>query len=641
MSYQVLARKYRPRNFTELVGQEHVSKALIHALENNRLHHAYLFAGTRGCGKTTIARILAKCLNCETGITATPCETCTSCQEISAGRFVDLIEVDAASRTRVEDTRELLDNVQYAPSRGRFKVYLIDEVHMLSTHSFNALLKTLEEPPEHVKFLFATTDPQKLPVTILSRCLQFNLTELSPSNIQRHLVELLTKEGVAFEEQSLLYLGEAAKGSLRDALSLTDQAIAFSAGQLTVANVTSMLGTVDRSHVYMLLRSLAEGDAAPLLQLLDKVLSHSPNEAALLEEIVRVLHRLAVAQAVPQREQENNIQDLAGAFTPEQLQLYYDIAVRSRRDFNHVPDGRVALEMLFLRMLLFRPDGVLLAPGNNQAQAVEKKNEVAPTQSPALAVSPPAADVEGVPASPPRQQEPPQAITPVTEEESTPPWQQEATQAAAPEKSHSDAATPSEDKSEALPPQARTTEVAPQLATASVEPSPETLQEKSPQAEPETVLETPTEALTSKPELPPMPGADDKAALAQWWEQLIKLLPISGVVANLASNCQLKHHRDNRWVLALHGGHDILAGRGKRLAEVQQAVRDLLHIPVQLEIEQDDAIDLSPDMIRAERKQQQLAHATATLQQDPVVKALLTEFDATLHVDTIVPTINE
>lgn len=629
MSYQVLARKYRPRNFTELVGQEHVSKALIHALENNRLHHAYLFSGTRGCGKTTIARILAKCLNCETGITATPCETCTSCQEINAGRFVDLIEVDAASRTRVEDTRELLDNVQYAPSRGRFKVYLIDEVHMLSTHSFNALLKTLEEPPEHVKFLFATTDPQKLPVTILSRCLQFNLTELSPKSIQRHLVELLTQEQVAFEEQSLLYLGEAAKGSVRDALSLTDQAIAFSAGELTVANVTSMLGTVDRSHVYMLLRSLAEGEAAPLLQLLDKVLSHSPNEAALLEETIRILHRLAVAQAVPQREQESNVQDLAGAFTPEQLQLYYDIAVRSRRDFNHVPDGRVALEMLFLRMLLFRPDGVLLAPGSNQGQApvvAEKKNESALAQPVAEAA-------------------PVQATTAPVVEASTPPWQQE-------EPSPSAAAVPPPAPPKPIPekPQA---DIAPQpqVETQPVE-SPQTIVEP-PKPEAALVADTPqvqqqtqvepeaAPPVVAQPTLPPMPNAEDKAALAQWWEQLVKVLPISGVVANLASNCQLKNYQDNRWLLALHGGHDILSGRGRRLAEVQQAVRDVLQRPIQLEIEQDNAIDLSPDMIRAERKKQQLAHATAVLEQDPVVQALVKEFDATLHLDTIVPTVNE
>lgn len=617
MSYQVLARKYRPRNFTELVGQEHVSKALIHALENNRLHHAYLFSGTRGCGKTTIARILAKCLNCEVGVTSTPCETCSSCLEISAGRFVDLIEVDAASRTRVEDTRELLDNVQYAPTRGRFKVYLIDEVHMLSTHSFNALLKTLEEPPEHVKFLFATTDPQKLPVTILSRCLQFNLTELSPVSIQRHLVELLTKENIVFEEPSLLYLGEAAKGSLRDALSLTDQAIAFSAGELTVASVTSMLGTVDRSHVYMLLRSLAEGEAAPLLQLLDKVLSHSPNEVALLEEIIRILHRLAVAQAVPQREEEGALQDLAGAFTAEQLQLYYDIAIRSRRDFSHVPDGRVALEMLFLRMMLFRPDGVLLAPSNETSSS----NSVASTVAVASVSE--------------KKNDQLLAPTSLSQAPSSPPWQQE-TPGVVVEPAVLDVA-----KTDVAPVAPLLQEHA-QLASADVvdEPIGHVV------AAPVPVVEETSEPIAEvapavntelAPALPSMPTAEDKAALAQWWELLVKALPVAGVVANLASSCQLKDYEANQWQLALHSGHDILSLSG-RSAQLQQAVRDLLKQPVVLNIEQDNIIDSSPDMIRAERKKQQLEAAINALQQDPVVQALIDDFGATLDVETVVPT---
>lgn len=622
MSYQVLARKYRPRNFTELVGQEHVSKALIHALENNRLHHAYLFSGTRGCGKTTIARILAKCLNCEVGVTSTPCETCSSCLEISAGRFVDLIEVDAASRTRVEDTRELLDNVQYAPTRGRFKVYLIDEVHMLSTHSFNALLKTLEEPPGHVKFLFATTDPQKLPVTILSRCLQFNLTELSPVSIQRHLVELLTKENIVFEEPSLLYLGEAAKGSLRDALSLTDQAIAFSAGELTVASVTSMLGTVDRSHVYMLLRSLAEGEAAPLLQLLDKVLSHSPNEVALLEEIIRILHRLAVAQAVPQREEEGALQDLAGAFTAEQLQLYYDIAIRSRRDFSHVPDGRVALEMLFLRMMLFRPDGVLLAPSNDASSSSSAASTVSHTAA--------------VASVPEKKNDQPLAPAASSQVPSHPPWQQEASGSVVEPTTVSNGVKAAAVPASSLPKPAQTASanaeggsienggMAPAIAEAHA-----SITEVAPAATVELA-----------PALPLMPAAEDKAALAQWWELLVKALPVAGVVANLASSCQLKDYEGNQWQLALHSGHDILSLSG-RSTQLQQAVRDLLKQPVVLNIEQDNIIDSSPDMIRAERKKQQLEAAINALQQDPVVQALIDDFGATLDVETVVPTSDE
>ncbi|MFG1488507.1 DNA polymerase III subunit gamma/tau, partial [Oceanospirillum sp. HFRX-1_2] len=261
MSYQVLARKWRPKNFHELVGQDHVRKALVSALDNDRLHHAYLFTGTRGVGKTTIARIIAKCLNCETGVTSRPCGECTSCREIDEGRFVDLIEVDAASRTKVEDTRELLDNVQYAPSRGRYKVYLIDEVHMLSTHSFNALLKTLEEPPPHVKFLLATTDPQKLPVTVLSRCLQFNLKNMPPERVVEHLSHVLTEEQIPFEDAALWQLGRAADGSMRDALSLTDQAIAYGQGSIDAAQVSEMLGLVDHRHVGALIEHLVNRDA--------------------------------------------------------------------------------------------------------------------------------------------------------------------------------------------------------------------------------------------------------------------------------------------------------------------------------------------------------------------------------------------
>ncbi|MEY1662245.1 DNA polymerase III subunit gamma/tau [Isoalcanivorax beigongshangi] len=364
MSYQVLARKYRPRSFTELVGQEHVSRALTHALDQDRLHHAYLFTGTRGCGKTTIARILAKCLNCEQGVSSHPCGTCSACREINEGRFVDLIEVDAASRTKVEDTRELLDNVQYAPTRGRYKVYLIDEVHMLSTHSFNALLKTLEEPPPHVKFLLATTDPQKLPITVLSRCLQFSLKALPADRIASHLAVLLEQEMIRFEPDSLQALGRTARGSMRDALSLTDQAIAFSNEHLTQSAVSQMLGTVDRDHVIQLLHALATAEPAGVLNTLDQIAEHSPDETALLDELIQALHRLAVAQVVPERERDPAMAALAAAFQAEQVQLFYDVAVRGRRDLPDVPDPRAGLEMVLLRMLVFRPDGVYSQGGD-------------------------------------------------------------------------------------------------------------------------------------------------------------------------------------------------------------------------------------------------------------------------------------
>ena len=360
MSYQVLARKWRPRTFREMVGQEHVLQALVNALDNDRLHHAYLFTGTRGVGKTTIARILAKCLNCERGVSSEPCGECSSCLEIAEGRSVDLIEVDAASRTKVEDTRELLENVQYAPTHARFKVYLIDEVHMLSGHSFNALLKTLEEPPPHVKFLLATTDPQKLPATILSRCLQFNLKNMPPDQIVGHLSRVLGEESIDFEEQALWLLGRAADGSMRDALSLTDQAIAFGSGRLVENDVRSMLGTVDLAFVYELLEAVASGESARVLEVVERMAEHAPDFEGSLDEIVSLLHRVAVAQAVPEAidnrwGDSDKIAALASAITAEDAQLFYQIAITGKRDLPLAPDPRIGFEMVLLRMVAFRP----------------------------------------------------------------------------------------------------------------------------------------------------------------------------------------------------------------------------------------------------------------------------------------------
>jgi DNA polymerase-3 subunit gamma/tau len=299
MSYQVLARKWRPRNFQELIGQEHVLKPLVNALTQQRLHHAYLFTGTRGVGKTTLGRILARCLNCETGITAEPCGTCSACEDINQGRFVDLIEVDAASRTKVEDTRELLDNVQYAPTRGRFKIYLIDEVHMLSNHSFNALLKTLEEPPPHIKFLLATTDPQRLPATILSRCLQFHLKNLAPEVIAQHLQTIATKENIVAEPSALIALAKAANGSVRDSLSLLDQAIAYCQAQLTLPAVQAMLGTIDQQFLVSLLAGLAQKDGQAILAIITQMAELNTDFSGALEALLSLIHQLAVYQVVP------------------------------------------------------------------------------------------------------------------------------------------------------------------------------------------------------------------------------------------------------------------------------------------------------------------------------------------------------
>ena len=360
MSYLVLARKWRPKTFSDTVGQEHVLQALVNALESGRLHHAYLFAGTRGVGKTTIARILAKALNCDKGVTAEPCGECSACVEIDEGRFVDLIEVDAASKTKVDDTRDLLDNVQYAPARGRYKVYLIDEVHMLSKHSFNALLKTLEEPPPHVVFLLATTDPQKLPVTVLSRCLQFNLTRLTPRLIQDRLAHICEAEGITAEGPALAMLARAADGSLRDALSLLDQAIAYCAGNLEEGPVAAMLGTIDRDHVSRLLELLAGNDAAGIIDAMREIDEHFPDYARLLDDLARDLQQIAVYQVVGRIDGDDELSDeqagrLADAMSPADVQLFYQTALIGRRDLHLAPDPKSGAEMTLLRMLAFRP----------------------------------------------------------------------------------------------------------------------------------------------------------------------------------------------------------------------------------------------------------------------------------------------
>ena len=360
MSYLVLARKWRPKTFADTVGQEHVLQALMNALESGRLHHAYLFTGTRGVGKTTIARILAKALNCETGVSAEPCGKCSACVEIDEGRFVDLIEVDAASKTKVDDTRELLDNVQYSPARGRFKVYLIDEVHMLSKHSFNALLKTLEEPPPHVKFLLATTDPQKLPATVLSRCLQFNLSRLTPRLISERLAYICKQEGIAIDAGALNMLARAADGSVRDALSLLDQAIAYCGGKVEEQPVAAMLGTIDRDHVMKLLRLLAADDGKGLIDAIAKIDEQFPDYGRLLDDLARLLQRATIYQVLGSNDHDDEfdvdeLQKIADTISPADMQLFYQTALLGRRDLDLSPDPRSGAEMTLLRMLAFRP----------------------------------------------------------------------------------------------------------------------------------------------------------------------------------------------------------------------------------------------------------------------------------------------
>jgi len=404
MSYEVLARKWRPGNFEELVGQEHVQRALVNGLNEDRLHHAYLFTGTRGVGKTTIARIFSKSLNCETGVTSRPCGKCSACQEIAEGRFVDLIEVDAASRTGVDDTRELLENVQYAPSRGRYKVYLIDEVHMFSRHSFNALLKTLEEPPPHVKFLLATTDPQKLPVTILSRCLQFNLKRLPISLIVSHLQRILDAEKVEYDLIALQLLAEGADGSMRDGLSLLDQALAFGAGAIREQEVRDMLGTVSRDRVLKILRALLSRDAKAVLQEVAALAEFTPDYESVLAELLSLLHHMMLAKTVPEALDEyvsdrEALLELCHQISAEDLQLFYQIGLIGRRDLPLAPSDRGGFEMVLLRMLAFRP-----AQAGAQVITTGGTEKVAYQQARTQAAAPKQVVKEPAPPPPPQQE---------------------------------------------------------------------------------------------------------------------------------------------------------------------------------------------------------------------------------------------
>jgi DNA polymerase-3 subunit gamma/tau len=433
MSYQVLARKYRPKNFETLVGQEHVVRALSHALQTGRLHHAYLFTGTRGVGKTTLSRILAKSLNCigpdgNGGITATPCGVCEACTAIDAGRFVDYIEMDAASNRGVDEMAQLLEQAVYAPSNARFKVYMIDEVHMLTNHAFNSMLKTLEEPPEHVKFILATTDPQKIPVTVLSRCLQFNLKQMPPGHIISHLDNILGQEGITFEQPALRLLAQGAHGSMRDALSLTDQAIAYAAGQVTLEAVQGMLGALDQSYLIRLLDALVNQDGADLMVVADDMASRSLSYNGALQDLGTLLHRIALAQSVPTAVPEDlpelaDILRLAAAFDAQEVQLYYQIAVHGRNEIGLAPDEYAGFTMTLLRMLAFRP-------GNGGAEGVApagpasvRPSAPAPRPAPAAraasaavashaAVAPPPPAAPARPATPPVQQAAPQAAAP-------------------------------------------------------------------------------------------------------------------------------------------------------------------------------------------------------------------------------------
>jgi DNA polymerase-3 subunit gamma/tau len=653
MSYQVLARKWRPRSFREMVGQTHVLKALINALDSQRLHHAYLFTGTRGVGKTTIARIIAKCLNCETGISSTPCGVCSICKEIDEGRFIDLIEVDAASRTKVEDTRELLDNVQYAPSRGRFKVYLIDEVHMLSTHSFNALLKTLEEPPPHVKFLLATTDPQKLPVTILSRCLQFSLKNMPSERVVEHLTHVLGVEEVPFEVDALWLLGRAADGSMRDAMSLTDQAIAFGEGKVLAADVRAMLGTLDHGQVYGVLQALLEGDARGLIEAVRHLAEQGPDWAGVLAEILNVLHRVAIAQALPEavdngQGDRDRVLALAQALPAEDVQFYYQMGLIGRRDLPLAPEPRSGFEMVLLRMLAFRPEGsapppkVALKPlGISPASADPRTDSVAvaPSASAPAIVPPAFAEVAleapvSAPVSPPAAPVSPALIAaplPVAP----------AIVAAAPV---APPATSSVADSE-LP--WNEPAAAPVSAAVIV---PAALRDDDVQAEDDDeddIIDTDVayaylEALPSEVSEPAdlieqvLPAALPATGLAAQWLELFPQLGLSGLTGSIAGNCCLVAVEGDHWSLHLDPAQGALFNSTQQ-RRITEALSQFYGRPLTLDIELRKPEQETPAQAAARGRIDRQNQAVRSINTDPLVQQMLEQFGAIVRADSIEP----
>ncbi|MBS3803312.1 MAG: DNA polymerase III subunit gamma/tau [Oleiphilaceae bacterium] len=624
MSYQVLARKWRPQTFQDMVGQEHVLQALIHALDHQRLHHAYLFTGTRGVGKTTIGRLLARCLNCETGITATPCGECSSCREIKEGRFPDLIEIDAASRTGVDDMRELTDNVQYSPTRGRFKVYLIDEVHMLSTPSFNAFLKTLEEPPEHVKFLLATTDPQKLPVTVLSRCLQFNLKRMTPEHIAGHLRHVLTEEQIPFEEPGLWQLARAADGSMRDALSLTDQAIAFGNERLAASDISTMLGTIDQRDIEQLVLALARNDGPALLAEIARIADFAPDYSAILADLLSLFHRVTMEQVVPGTADNalgdaDQVQSLARQLSAEDAQLFYQAALIGRKDLAITPDARMGFEMALLRMLAFRPGSDRREPPSAPApKAAQTKDEPDPAPvSETLAEPEPEAEPEPTPVARPETESAPEQV--------------EQAPAAAP--------VMSEPEPVGEPPFSDQDGYMDSLADSSggvVLPEPELSQASKPEPEPEPETHpAPEPEPAPEPAVPdasvrPPPAADEFV-----WTRDFRHLGIVGMPGNLASNAAF-HKEGSAVTLTLNQGHARLLNERHR-DKIQQALSAYFCDDIQLDAVAGDPGRETPAIWQEQARQARQSEAEAAIRSDPLVQSIVERFEGRVVEDSIRP----
>jgi len=648
MSYQVLARKWRPRTFEDMVGQEHVLQALIHALESQRLHHAYLFTGTRGVGKTTIGRLLARCLNCETGVTPNPCGECSSCQEIQEGRFVDLIEIDAASRTGVDDMRELTDNVQYAPTRGRYKVYLIDEVHMLTNQSFNAFLKTLEEPPEHVKFLLATTDPQKLPVTVLSRCLQFNLKRMTPEHIAGHLRHVLGAEDIPFEEPALWLLARAADGSMRDALSLTDQAIAFGNQKLSASDVSNMLGTIDQRDIERIVDALVEGDGPALLSEISRISDFAPDYSVILADLLSLFHRVTMEQVVPGSADNalgdaKQVQALARKLSAEDAQLFYQSALIGRKDLTITPDARMGFEMTLLRMLAFRPGADRREPpaisSGGQSVASEPRDEPDPaprpeaeseqteTQQPQSepeteVAEEPVREASQAPAQPEPEPEP--THEPEPEMPAAPPVAEEDASWLASLDAQAEAAGEYGENYPLGDEAPVTEESAPDVATEPVvqpEPVPEPAF-----AEPEPA---PEPAIEPAVEQEPLPEGEFV------WHRDFRSLGIVGMPGNLASHGAMSRDGDVI-TLTIDEGHARLLN-SRHEEKILAALRNRFGDSIQLKTEHGNPGPDTPAAYEERQRKARQEEAEASIRRDPVVKSIVERFEARVVEESIRP----
>ena len=674
MTYLVLARKWRPRSFDTLIGQDHVVRALTHALQTQRLHHAWLFTGTRGVGKTTLSRLLAKSLNCETGITATPCGKCRACVEIDEGRFVDYVELDAASNRGVDEMTQLLEQAVYAPGAGRFKVYMIDEVHMLTGHAFNAMLKTLEEPPAHVKFILATTDPQKLPATILSRCLQFSLKNMTPERVVEHLSHVLSVENIPFEDDALWLLGRAADGSMREAMSLTDQAIAFGEGKVLAGDVRAMLGTLDHGQVFDLLHALIEGDARALLEAVRHLAEQGPDWNGVLSEILNVFHRVAIAQALPEgldngHGDRDRVLALASALPAEDVQFYYQMGLIGRRDLPLAPDPRGGFEMVLLRMLAFRPAGTADAPsqplkpvGISQA-TVDSTSPVAATAAVAApAPAPVAAPVPEAAAQPAPTPAPVvEATAPVVAEIDLP-WNEPSApvieQEAPPEPVLDTVSEQPELPPMPLPTPDSVVPDAPEWSAAPMpQPTPEQvdaalsgmdrddeppLDEDYIEPDMDSAAYSYLDELASEhaaqpaPEPEPLPASMPATGLALEWLNLFPQLPVSGMTASIGANCTLIAVEGDDWLLHLDPAHSALfnATQQRRLNDaLNQHLQRTLKVTIELIKPEQETPAQAASRLRAER--QRLAEES--IYADPLVQQMIKQFDASVRDDTIQP----